>query len=54
MTTDLTVIVLFDKSKSASDMNDKSLNLSVIFCSFILSEKYLIVKKYSNLPKKKK
>lgn len=34
-------------------MNDKSLNLSVIFCSFILSEKYLIVKKYLNLPKKR-
>lgn len=32
-------------------MNDKSLNLSVIFCSFILSEKYLIAKKYLNLQK---
>lgn len=34
-------------------MNDKSLNLFVIFCSFILFEKYLIVKKYLNLLKKK-
>lgn len=32
-------------------MNDKSLNLSVIFCSFILSEKYLTAKKYLNLQK---
>lgn len=32
----------------------KVLDLYVIFCSFILSEKYLIVKKYSNLPKKKR
>lgn len=35
-------------------MNDKSLNLFVIFCSFILFEKYLIFKKYLNLLKKKK
>lgn len=35
-------------------MNDKSLNLFVIFCSFILFEKYLIVKKYLNLLKKKR
>lgn len=34
-------------------MNDKSLNLFVIFCSFILFEKYLIVKKYLNLLKKR-
>lgn len=34
-------------------MNDKSLNLSVIFCSFILSEKYLIVKKYQTCQKKR-
>lgn len=51
MIIDLIVIVLFDKLKSVKDMNDKSLNLFVIFCSFILFEKYLIVKKYLNLLK---
>lgn len=35
-------------------MNDKSLNLFVIFCSFILFEKYLIVKNNLNLLKKKR
>lgn len=32
----------------------KVLDLYVIFCSFILFEKYLIVKKYLNLLKKKR